>query len=843
MRIELAVCAAVAVIATAAPAQAQADTRHYDISAQDLAAALRDFSQTSGREVLAPGELVAGRRSGAVRGEYGAARALAQLLEGTGLTAETVDGAFVLRPLGGWADRRQDGEIVVTGTRIRGAPVASPVVALDPQSIRDAGQATVAEALRTIPQNFGGGQNPGVGFNVPAASGVNVGGGASIDLRGLGSDATLTLLDGHRMPYSASRQSIDISAIPLAAVERIEVVADGASALYGSDAVAGVANIVLRRDFSGLEARARLGAATDGGAFSQLYDATAGTTWAGGGLLASYEFGRDAPVYARQRSYGSTSDPDLTFTPALRHHSVLAAGHQALGDMLELDFDGYYNWRASRSQYRSNASSRAENPARVETFALAPSLKLFIGTWQANLAGTYGEDRVHYTANTYSLAGALTASTTNIYRNSGWSLEANADGPLFALPGGSAKLALGAGYRGNRFVNFRGTGSSDNIDASQDSYFAFGELSLPLVSPGQRAALVERLEASAALRYERYPTVGSIATPKLGLIYAPLAVLTFKASWGKSFRAPTFYQRFQAQTVYLAPPRYFGGSGYPADATVFYVVGGNPALQPERATSWSATAQLEPAGAPGLRLEVSYFEVAYKDRIVTPLVYSSQGLTNPAYAQFVTPNPPPALQAATIAGAGDFVSLAGSVYDPTKVVAIVDNATVNAERQSVHGVDILGSYRAELAENQTLRLTVDASYLTSTQQLSALQPETTLAGTLFNPPHWRGRGTIAWQAGRFNLEAAVDYAGGVDDVRAAPANPVDAMTSFDLTARYRTPPGSGPFDGLDLIVSAVNLFNAKPDQIATSLPYDSPYDSTNYSPLGRMISLSVAKKW
>jgi outer membrane cobalamin receptor len=276
---------------------------------------------------------------------------------------------------------------------------------------------------------------------------------------------------------------------------------------------------------------------------------------------------------------------------------------------------------------------------------------------------------------------------------------------------------------------------------------------------------------------------------------------------------------------------------------VFYVVGGNPALQPERATSWSATAQLEPAGAPGLRLEVSYFEVAYKDRIVTPLVYSSQGLTNPAYAQFVTPNPPPALQAATIAGAGDFVSLAGSVYDPTKVVAIVDNATVNAERQSVHGVDILGSYRAELAENQTLRLTVDASYLTSTQQLSALQPETTLAGTLFNPPHWRGRGTIAWQAGRFNLEAAVDYAGGVDDVRAAPAIPVDAMTSFDLTARYRTPPGSGAFDGLDLIVSAANLFNAKPDQIATSLPYDSPYDSTNYSPLGRVISLSVAKKW
>lgn len=843
MRIELMACAAVIAVAAASPAQAQTQTRRYDIAAQDLAAALRDFSKISGREVLASSELVAGKRSGAVRGDYEASTALARLLEGTGLTVETVEGAFVLHPLGGAVDAQHESQIVVTGTRIRGAPVASPVVALDQESIRDAGQATVAEAARAIPQNFGGGQNPNVGFNVPAASGVNVGGAASIDLRGLGSDATLTLLDGHRMPYSASRQGIDISAIPLSAVERIEVVADGASALYGSDAVAGVANIVLKREFSGIEARARIGAATDGGDFSQLYDATAGTTWAGGGVIASYEFGRDTPVYASQRSYGSASDPDLTFLPALKHHSVIASGHEALSDTVEFDFDGYYNWRASRSQFRSSASSHSENPATDETFALAPSVKVTLGSWQANLVATYGKDNIGYVTNIYSLAGALTSSSTNIYRNSGWSAEAGADGPLFTLPGGSAKLALGAGYRGNWFVNFRGAGSSDNIDVSQDSYFAYGELSLPLVSPGQGIALVDRLNLSGAVRYERYPSVGSIATPKFGLIYAPVDGLTFKASWGKSYRAPTFYQRFQAQTVYLAPPSYFGGSGYPAGSTVFYIVGGNPALKPERATSWSATAQLEPSGVPGLRLEVSYFHVAYENRIVTPLVYSSQGLTNPAYAQFVTPNPSAALQAATIAGAGDFVSLAGSVYDPAKVIAILDNATVNAERQNVHGIDILGSYRAELAENQTLRLSVDASYLVSTQQLSALQAETTLAGSLFNPPHWRGRGTIGWDDGEFTLEAAVDYAGGVSDLRATPANPVDGMTTIDLTARYRTAPGSGLFDGLDLTVSAANLFNAKPDTIATSLPYDSPYDSTNYSPLGRFVSFGIAKRW
>src|SRR3546814_7754995 len=102
------------------------------------------------------------------------------------------------------------------------------------------GQTSLGEVVRSIPQSFGGGQQPGIGFNVPGANGVNVGGGSSINLRGLGSDATLTLLNGHRLSYSSSRQSVDVSAITLSAVDRLEIVPDGASAIYGSDAVAGI---------------------------------------------------------------------------------------------------------------------------------------------------------------------------------------------------------------------------------------------------------------------------------------------------------------------------------------------------------------------------------------------------------------------------------------------------------------------------------------------------------------------------------------------------------------------------------------------------------------------------
>src|SRR3546814_6163063 len=87
---------------------------------------------------------------------------------------------------------------------------------------------------------------------------------STLNLRGLGPDATLTLINGHRIAYDGAFQGVDISAIPLAALDRLEIVADGASALYGSDAVGGVANIILLRDFDGIWSSARISGTTEG---------------------------------------------------------------------------------------------------------------------------------------------------------------------------------------------------------------------------------------------------------------------------------------------------------------------------------------------------------------------------------------------------------------------------------------------------------------------------------------------------------------------------------------------------------------------------------------------------
>src|SRR3546814_3015309 len=126
-----------------------------------MEAARKTCAAVAGREVIEPSEILIGKRSRPVYGTLSAEAALARLLVGTGLRAETVDGAFVIRrETGGDMTTSSSAEpeaIIVTGSRIRNVPVANPVITLDKESSRDSGKSTVADAFRTIPQNFGGG--------------------------------------------------------------------------------------------------------------------------------------------------------------------------------------------------------------------------------------------------------------------------------------------------------------------------------------------------------------------------------------------------------------------------------------------------------------------------------------------------------------------------------------------------------------------------------------------------------------------------------------------------------------------------------------------------------------
>lgn len=832
-----------------APVQSETEARRtIALPAQSLADAVRAIALTYGRPVGAPADLLTARQARAVRGNFTMAEALAALLAGSGLEAVPVAKGYAIRVKADTAEAVQaESEILVTGSRIRGAQVASPVIRLERETLRKQGRATLAEALAGVPQNFGGGQNPGIGFNVPEGSGADIGGGASVNLRGLGSDATLTLLDGHRLSYSASDQSVDISAIPFGMVERIEVVPDGASALFGSDAVAGVVNIILRRDLDGLEAVARIGGSTDGGNFQQQYALTGGKRWSSGGILLAYQYDSNSAVVAEDRAYAARRSPGLTLYPAMRHHGAGLSFQQDLASGLTFDVDGLFNTRRTGTRFPLNeegdlATSRAETRYRNRSWAIAPSLTLRLpADWSVALAGSYGQDRVAY-AGDYHFGDTRLSAGDGAYRNRAVNAELSGNGNLATLPGGFAKLAIGAGFRRNSFVRETSVGAAADVDASQESIYGFAELNLPLLGPGQDIPLLRALSLSAAARYERYPGIDSVATPKLGLIWDLTGDLSLKASWGKSFRAPTFYEAYQPVSATLHTASSLGAEGAPTGATAIRLEGGSNALTPERSTNWSTTLALHPRVLPELSVEISYFHVDYRDRIVTPIPFPSTALSDPTYASFVQLDPSRDVQAAALGSAVSFINLTPGAYDPGSVVAIVDNTNVNAGRQRVQGVDLLVRY-AHRAGDARLSTTLDASWLTSDRQIGPGQPQTQLAGILFNPPHFRARGVLGWEQGAWAATGAINYIGSVRDTRGAFPARVSEMAPFDLTLRWQAPPGSGPLDGLEVTVSAQNLFNESPAPIEPDLYIDAPYDSTNYSPLGRVISLMVRKTW
>lgn len=178
-------------------------------------------------------------------------------------------------------------EVVITGTLIRGvAPAGSPVIDLDREEIIRTGGATLTDVVATVPQvaSIGGNQFNSFAGQSQQNSRINNNFSRATNLRGLGPSATLVLIDGRRPAYP---NFFDMSVIPAIAVSQVDVVADGSSALYGSDAVAGVVNIALRRDFEGAEVAIRRGAAGDYA--QQQVAGVVGTKWDSGSIMLAVE--------------------------------------------------------------------------------------------------------------------------------------------------------------------------------------------------------------------------------------------------------------------------------------------------------------------------------------------------------------------------------------------------------------------------------------------------------------------------------------------------------------------------------------------------------------------------
>ncbi|QCI95924.1 TonB-dependent receptor domain-containing protein [Novosphingobium sp. EMRT-2] len=197
-------------------------------------------------------------------------------------------------------DEPSSAEIIVTGSRVRGeAPVGSTVTTLGRKEIEASSAVTVDRMVKEIPQVF----DLGVSENSRGQSGGsgNITYGNSVNLRGIGPYATLVMIDGHRVTNNS--RSIDPSVLPSLGVERVEVVADGASAIYGSDAVAGVVNLIPRRSLDGGEVFARAGIGGRGDFHEYSLGAALGKVFERGQIMVAYEHVERSNLSGDNRSF------------------------------------------------------------------------------------------------------------------------------------------------------------------------------------------------------------------------------------------------------------------------------------------------------------------------------------------------------------------------------------------------------------------------------------------------------------------------------------------------------------------------------------------------------------
>lgn len=206
--------------------------------------------------------------------------------------------------------------IIITGSRIKRKDfdANSPIVTLDQDFLRESSTSAIEQQLNKLPQ-FTVSQSSTLsnnqGYLAPAAQDIqpnatNTPGAATVSLRGIGSNRTLVLIDGRRGAPGNASGAVDVSTIPSAAIQRVEIISGGSSATYGADAIAGVTNFILKQNMKGLELDANVGMSQFGDAFDYQLSGIVGTDFSDGRgnvslamsvnkRVAAYE--RDRPWY------------------------------------------------------------------------------------------------------------------------------------------------------------------------------------------------------------------------------------------------------------------------------------------------------------------------------------------------------------------------------------------------------------------------------------------------------------------------------------------------------------------------------------------------------------------
>lgn len=852
-----------------------------------------------------------------------------------------------------------DETIVVTGSRVRGAaPVGSTVISLGRDDINASGAATIDRMLREIPQVF----DLGVSENSRGQAGGNgnVAFGNSVNLRGIGPYATLVLIDGHRV-ISNSR-NVDPSVLPSLGVERVEVIADGASAIYGSDAIAGVVNIIPRRSLSGVEVFARYGIADEGDFNEWQVGAAIGHRWDRGQVMLAYEHvfrsalnGTERDFFVNdQRPFGGADYRARTCNPGnirigTTNYAIppggvtqATAGQLVAGtvnrcetlniqdlfpeqeydsvngtftfeatDWLTFFADGFFSRRefarrsgtltASLNVPQSNAFfvrpagftgtsyivdraftevSGNDFSGHAQNWQITPGVRANpFGDWIVEGIFSYGENddlsQQLGGVNNAALAAALASSDpatafdpyglgrtspavlANLFNQIDLrpvvatfiGYEARVNGTLFDLPGGAVKLAVG--YEGQE--NEVGIGSARgnpgtpvtfrNFERRVDS--AYAELLVPLFGPGNARPGFERLELDAAVRYDHYSDVGSTTNPKFGVNWSPVRGLTFRGSYGTSFRAPLITQIY-GNSFALFGQNYQNPAGGPP-LLGFAFSGPNLDIGPEEATTWSVGADV---ALGNFQASLTYFDVDYRNQVETYLGDLAILAREADFAGTGVILRGPEAAARVIELLNQGVPLARGSFpggDPNNVTLYVDGRNRNLGTSITRGIDFVAGYRLPTDNAGTFAFNVSGTYLTDYKV--SITPTGTLIdrrNTIFQPLKFKARASITWDYDPVRVQLRATHVGGYTNNAVTPSEGVSSYTPIDLSFAWELGEGSGFFDGgFTFGFEIRNLLDEDPPYVNLALSENGGggYDPTTTNPIGRMFAFSVRKTW
>lgn len=565
--------------------------------------------------------------------------------------------------------------VIVTGTRVADRTVAesqSPIDIITPEALQATGTSELATALsRALPS---------LNFPRPALT-DGTSGIRPAQLRGLSPDQVLVLVDGKRRHTSAminvngsigrGASAVDINAIPIAAIERVEVLRDGASAQYGSDAIAGVINIVLKGSGSGGSLAIDHGQYSAGDGNKDQLSGDTGITFGNGRgqlhLAGQYsqqdESNRAGPYQGTTPNTGNfPSVGETTFVvgdPQVDATAASANASFAFSDSVT----GYANALLSNRDITSFAFYRSPNHsgqsallAQVYPDGYVPEINQYskdrsivagvkgstANGWTWDLSANHGENTLDFhTRNSinYSLGATSPDSfydgtleyTQDIFnadftKSLDWGL---------AYP---ATLSFGAEYRretweqnpgeansytGSGAQGFAGFTPVNAVDADRHNYAVYA---------GLEADLTDKFSAGVTGRYEDYSDFGDKFSGKLSARYAFTDTLALRATASSGFRAPSLAQQsYQAVTSTIVNGAFVERGTFPANSLAAQALGSSP-LKAETSTSYSVGLVLQPADR--LYLTVDAYQIEIDDRIALSSNITTTG--NAAVADLLT---------------------------------------------------------------------------------------------------------------------------------------------------------------------------------------------------------------